>query len=140
MTIRKDFFLNDMKNLSVVLKRVIQLIDKSAFFLVCMYLHEMGIFDEEYKCPLCMQSFSDEQILNNFTVKDVPQKSLGGERILLIGKVKKYIRKIEQKLAKEFIFLLASWKAWTILYFVECFILLVQLQKAILMVMEFCQR
>lgn len=65
--------------------------DKSAFLLSMhnnrKYLHEMGIFDEEkYKCPLCLQSFSDEEVLNNLTEEDVPQKSLGGKRILLTCK------------------------------------------------------
>lgn len=40
-----------------------------------------GIQDERYKFPLCMQSFSDDEVVKNLTEEDVPQASLGGKRI-----------------------------------------------------------
>lgn len=47
-------------------------------------LFTMGaIQDERYKCPLCMQSFSDDEVVKNLTEEDVPQASLGGKRIAL---------------------------------------------------------
>lgn len=42
-----------------------------------------AIQDERYKCPLCMQSFSDDEVVKNLTEEDVPQASLGGKRIAL---------------------------------------------------------
>lgn len=47
-------------------------------------LFAMGVIqDEMYKCPLCMQSFSDDEVVKNLTEEDVPQASLGGKRIAL---------------------------------------------------------
>ena len=40
----------------------------------------------DYSCPLCMNTFSQEEIKRELTEEDVPQKSLGGQRITLTCK------------------------------------------------------
>lgn len=39
--------------------------------------------NDSYMCPLCMQSFSLEEVRTKLTEEDVPQASLGGKRIAL---------------------------------------------------------
>lgn len=39
--------------------------------------------NDSYMCPLCMQSFSLEEVRTKMTEEDVPQASLGGRRIAL---------------------------------------------------------
>lgn len=41
------------------------------------------VSDDNYRCPLCMQSFSPEEVRTVLTEEDVPQDSLGGKRIAL---------------------------------------------------------
>lgn len=48
------------------------------------FLNSLGILhDKRYMCPLCMKSFSDEEVKHSLTEEDVPQASLGGKRIAL---------------------------------------------------------